>query len=755
MPNYRFPLVLWEDLEGYHTACVVEEDRNTIAVGATPREAEQQLKSYLAWRLRHTPDLGAPDLRDPRLIELAIDVRPEYSDGRRTWPCNEAVTLRVACLHGRQSGGLVLAVLPTLDLRFCCLAPRELKPMVSHYVQNELKGHTPQQLSRHLPPKAMSLGQIVVRGAYREPTDPGPRADTPLAAVAEPLGHPGVRRQFPQAWERHHEVADLAARLRGGRASVLLVGEPGVGKTTVLVNAVRAVEREARRPGAASPARHRFWHTSAARLIAGMKYLGQWQERCETLIADLGDLDGVLCVENLLDLVRTGGAGPVDGLAAFLLPYLERGELRLVAEATPAELDACRRCLPGLAELCQILNVPAFDREGALAVLGHLAAFLEQDLAVVADSDVVDVIHRLFARFVPYQPFPGKAAAFTRRLFERVALRGERRVTAGRAIAAFTEDTGLPEVLLRDDLPLSPGDVEASFRRHVLGQEPACRAAARFVLAYKAGIHDPHRPVATLLFCGPTGVGKTELAKAIARFFFGHGHQPDRLVHLDMSEYAGPGAADRLLGDPRGEASDLIRKVRQRPFVVLLLDEIEKAAPEVFDLLLGVLDEGRLTDRWGRTTVFRSAVIVMTSNLGAQAREAIGFGSQPTPTYDAEALDFFRPEFYNRIDAVVAFKPLDPATIHAIAVKELREIAQREGFARADIRLTWTDELVRRIAARGFDRRYGARPLQRTLETLIVTPLARHLAQHPGLRDAHVRIGVRRDGTVAFDIDSP
>ena len=235
-----------------------------------------------------------------------------------------------------------------------------------------------------------------------------------------------------------------------------------------------------------------------------------------------------------------------------------------------------------------------------------------------------------------------------------------------------------------------------------------------------------------LLFCGPTGVGKTELAKAISQFLFGSGERKDRLVRLDMSEYSSPGAAERIIGAADGEPSDLIKRFRQQPFSVLLLDEIEKAAPEVFDMLLGVFDEGRLTDCHGRLTTFRSALIIMTSNLGADRMTPFGLSKQPAGTYNAEAMSFFRPEFFNRIDAVVIFDALQESTVRQIAVNELNRIAEREGLARHAIRLEWSDAVVDLLVKRGYDVRYGARPLQRAIEELVVTPLARFLIEKKG-----------------------
>jgi ATP-dependent Clp protease ATP-binding subunit ClpC len=209
--------------------------------------------------------------------------------------------------------------------------------------------------------------------------------------------------------------------------------------------------------------------------------------------------------------------------------------------------------------------------------------------------------------------------------------------------------TGLPELFVRDELPLDADALAAELKSRVIQQDDACEAAAAVITAFKAGMNDPGRPVGVLLFCGPTGVGKTELARAMAPYLFGHGEgrdgpqdRRDRMIRLDMSEYAGPGAADRLLTDAAGGPSELVAKVRQQPFNLLLLDEVEKASADVFDVLLGLFDEGRLTDRAGRLTTFRSCVVVMTSNLGAGAAGRFGIGpagrataatpARPTPT---------------------------------------------------------------------------------------------------------------------------
>ena len=400
----------------------------------------------------------------------------------------------------------------------------------------------------------------------------------------------------------------------------------------------------------------------------------------------------------------------------------------------------------------QVLRVPEMKPPAVRDAIAQFAAVRAQDKKTAIEPQAIAAVCRLFRRFVPYQAMPGRAAGFIAELFDQARQHHEPAITATHVIARFGHQTGLPEQLLRDDLPLQAEEVEQTLRGHIIGQDAACRVISRVVATFKAGLNDPQRPLGTLLFCGPTGVGKTALAKAAANYLFGHGQDTRRLLRLDMSEYSSPWAAERLLCKDGRTPSDFISRVRQQPLLVVLLDEIEKATPEVLDVLLGALDEGRLTDRYGRTTTFRSAIVIMTSNLGAARQSLAGFNLPQAEIFRREVEAFFRPEFFNRIDAVIAFAPLALPACQAIARKELHELGRREGLAAAGLRLDFTDNLVNWLVERGFDQRYGARPLQRTIETQIVAMLSRYMVDHPGLRKQELLLDVdcERDKVVLF-----
>jgi ATP-dependent Clp protease ATP-binding subunit ClpC len=529
----------------------------------------------------------------------------------------------------------------------------------------------------------------------------------------------------------------LAALASPGRSSVMLVGPSAVGKTALLH------EVAARLAGRNVPPALRgrpLWRISANELIAGATYSGMWQDRARLIVSRARQDGTIFAMGDPTGIIDAGRWSKSDNnVSRYLRPYVESGEVSLICECTPEVFAAAHKSEPSFMDAFHRVDVPEPNVEAAGEILVDAGRRLEAGQEVEIDDDALAAALELTQRFEPYRALPGKALRLLDEVVQRVVTRdGERRIGRDEVTSAFAERTGLPLLVLSDEVSLRLEDVRAFFEERVLGQEEAVETVVDLIALTKAGLQDPHKPLGSFFFVGPTGVGKTELTKALAEYLFG---SSERVLRFDMAEYSSGDAVPKLIGtawrsDGEGE---LTRRVREQPFCVVLLDEIEKAHPDVFDALLSALGEGRLTDANGRTADFRNAIVVMTSNLGATQREssALGFGSSDTAAeserlrrhFVEQAERFFRPEFFNRIDRVLPFGALEPEVVRRIARRELGRLLMREGITRRRLLVEIDDAVVENLAERGFHPRYGARPLQREIERAVISPLARLLVE--------------------------
>ena len=554
---------------------------------------------------------------------------------------------------------------------------------------------------------------------------------------------------LPLGMARELYRAQLEALLGGReRRPTLVVGPPQSGKSTLLA---RWIDDLLQAEGYAA---HRnldrvthVWAISGRRLIAGMSYLGDWEQRCLELVADAQRHRVILLVDDIHTFGRLGRSRESDrNLAELFRGPLTRGELILVGECSSEQLTLLEDDAPSFAALFTQVHIKATGQSETLRMMVHEARALERTQWISFDPLIHQQVLELTASLYPAAAFPGKALDLLRELARRSgggSRKARCRVGANELLAAVAASTGLPVELLAPQGALTIDELREGFERHVMGQREAVDTAAELVLRIRANLTDPRRPYAVYLFTGPTGTGKTELAKCIAAYLYG---STERLLRFDMGEYGGADATARLAGDRHQPRGLLTEQVRQQPFCVLLLDEIEKAHPAVLNLLLQVFDEGRLTDAAGTTSDFTHAVIILTSNLGARTHAAVGYEEDERSHRHERAQavrDFFPPELFNRIDRVVPFAPLDAAAARRIAAKELGELLARRGLAERNIFVYPSDGVLDRVVAAGFDPLYGARTVKRYLERHIGSLLANEIAATPpaSLRVFHLYTG--------------
>lgn len=591
-------------------------------------------------------------------------------------------------------------------------------------------------------------------------------------------------RQSDPLIGREAELEQLMSILmRKNKNNPCLIGPPGVGKTVMVEGLARAII-EGRVPAALRDLR--IYLLDLTSMIAGTKYRGEFEERLRDLLEEAErDPDMVLFIDELHILVGAGAAEGAIDAANILKPALARGRVKVIGATTAEEYRKYIEKDGALERRFAPVWIGEPSPEGALEILEGLRPSLETHHRMELPRQTLEAAVRLSVRYMGDRYLPDKAIDLLDEAAGRARLRAfargngdrdsrirqkqkeldrcikERRFARaletreeieqlqalmgaepppGRLLpeditALVADKTGIP---LRVDDPEGDAlyrDLEARLSRKLIGQQPAVEALCSALLRSRAGLCDPHRPACALLFCGPTGVGKTRLARLLAEELFG---KADALIKYDMGEYMEPHSVARLIGAPPGyigfdQGGGLVSRLRERPYAVVLFDEIEKAHPDVLNVLLGILDEGRLTDGQGKTADFRNATVILTSNLGTDSfcAEPLGFGSggegESEKAVRRAVAKALRPELINRLDEIVPFSPLKEEALEQIAALQLEELEHR--LAERGLSVRFSQEVAAEAVRRGYDKRYGARAIRRVIEREIGGNLARRLLE--------------------------
>jgi ATP-dependent Clp protease ATP-binding subunit ClpC len=606
----------------------------------------------------------------------------------------------------------------------------------------------------------------------------------------------------------------------------VLIGEPGVGKTAIVEGLAQLIAT-GECPDALRD--HRVLSLDMAAVIAGTKYRGQFEERLKAVMNEIAQNKNViLFIDELHTLVGAGAAEGAIDASNMLKPALARGELQCVGASTLNEYRKYIEKDGALERRFQTVIVDPPSIEETVAILRGLRKKYEDHHRIEIPDDTLVAAAKLSERYITDRFLPDKAidvideagararlaaqapppevaqlkeelekvngekeAAVRDQNFERAAaLRDSERVLQGdirkkqeewekrrqshrpsisEENVAFIVSrwTGIPVTRLREAETARLLRMEEELHQNVVAQEEAIRSIARSIRRSRAGLKDPKRPIGSFIFSGPTGVGKTELARALAKFLFA---DPAALIRVDMSEYMEKFSVSRLIGAPPGyvgyeDSGTLTKAVRRKPYSVVLLDEIEKAHPDVFNILLQVLDEGHLTDNYGRVIDFKNTVVIMTSNVGAKdisKNKSLGFTA---PDFKAsfermaekvkeELQHVFNPEFLNRVDDIIVFHPLQRDHIRQIVAILLQEVRKRLSEEELSVRLSEaaTDFLVQH----GFDEQYGARPLKRAIQRYVEDPLSEKILVAEFAKGDEIEIDVAPDGSkLEFRVLSP
>jgi ATP-dependent Clp protease ATP-binding subunit ClpA/protein subunit release factor A/predicted RNase H-like HicB family nuclease len=748
------------------------------AYGPTLEECKEELAEVLIKRLSElSPESYQHVALKPSqsLEKVIVELRPTDQHGKRR---RESLKLTVSLLMTPDEGQILINV-PRLrhpPLAFYVPSREELHAIAQLELIQYFHGASFETLLAYQAARQESIDVLEVEFKPKKATEKEDEEEESsfwaLKQSGTNLTAQASEGQLRRAFRREAEVDAVLSAIAGERRpSILLLGQSGVGKTAIAHEVARRIKRKE-----APEALHdrQVWAVTGASLLAGCTYIGQWQEKLNDVVREVRKKRHILFIEDLPSLSEAGRYSKSDdNMADFLKAHVQSGDVIIIGESSPERLRRAEQLTPGFVAQFRTLEITPTGEADTLSILTAVSRELERSEDVRLEPSALEAAVELTNRFLPYRAQPGKAIT----LLEQMAAEANRKRAADvrpvlrrqETIASFTAQTGLPEFIVADNQPLDLQVVWEHFADRIIGQRQAIDAMVDLIATVKAGLSDPEKPLGTFLFIGPTGVGKTQLAKTLAQYLFG---DEKRMVRFDMSEYSDPAGVRRLIGLPgSGQEGELTGRVRNQPFCVLLLDEFEKADPQIYDVFLQVMGEGRLTDASGQTTSFQNAIIVLTSNLGASAKDQrrIGLADERRRTKDEGNEDamtqpssfvlrpssgeywqrkieeFFRPEFVNRIDHVA----LDEVAMRQIARRELGEVLLRDGFVRRNVLVEIDENVIDLLIEQGFNPLYGARPLKRAVEKLIVLPLARFLSSRDKPGADLLRLE-RQDGQIAL-----
>ncbi len=586
-----------------------------------------------------------------------------------------------------------------------------------------------------------------------EEEEPGTVAENPLEAYATDLVARAAAGRLDPLVGREAEITRMAQVLcRRRKNNPLLVGEPGVGKTAIVEGLARRIH-EGAVPEPLKAAR--IYALDLGALLAGSRYRGDFEERLKAVLKALADRPGaILFVDEMHTLVGAGAtSGGAMDAANLLKPALASGDLRCIGATTFQDLKGSLDRDRALSRRFQVVEVNEPSVEDALGVLQGLKAAYESHHGVTYSTGALDAAVRLASKHLPDRRLPDSAldvvdeAGAAQKLLPKKAR--VKQIGPAEIEAVVARMARVPVATVSADDREALASLEASLRAQIFGQDSACEVVSSAIKLARSGLRDPLKPMGCFLFAGPTGVGKTELSKQLAKAL------GIAFLRFDMSEYQEKHAVARLIGAPPGyvgyeEGGLLTDAVRKQPHAVLLLDELEKAHPDLFGVLLQVMDHASLTDSHGRSADFRHTVIVMTTNVGARELSArqVGFaeaGAMRSATGTIEKA--FNPEFRNRLDAILQFAPLGRTEMERVADKHLRELETQ--LAEKAVTLTCTPKARAWLAEKGYDPAFGARPMARLIERELRRPLAEALLFGPLAKGGKAKVDLK-DGLLCL-----